>query len=158
MRNFQERTELCNLALLGILAGSLLLLLGCNKDTSETLPFRSPAFFQGKWKSPTEDFSDGSSFTWFEFDFTSQTIIETNHLYQRTIDYRQTFPIDKFEIAIQKSDNNFEITVTSKTGDSVPYSFLNQFYRKFARLRLADGSEGIELLFGGTSGAYLIRD
>jgi hypothetical protein len=140
-----------------LLSISLLLILSCTKDNSEKSPFNSPAFFQGQWKSPPEEFSDGSTFTWYEFEFTNQTVVEINHLYQNTIDYKQTFPADKFEIVVQKSDNDFEITITSKTGDAVPYSFMNQFYRRFSRLSLRDGSEGIELRFGGTSGAYVIR-
>ena len=140
-----------------ILAVVLLLLGSCSKDQSESFPFGSPLFFKGQWKSPTENFSDGTSFTWFEFEFTNQTIVEINNLYQRTIDYKETFPPDKFEIVVQKSDSDFEITITSKGGEKVPYSFMNQFYRRFSRMSLPDGSEGIELRFGGTSGAYVIR-
>ena len=135
----------------------LLLIFSCAKNNSEEFPFNSPAFFKGQWKSPTENFSDGTSFTWFEFEFTNQTIVEINNLYQHTIDYKETFPPDKFEIVVQKSDSDFEITITSKSREEVPYSFMNQFYRRFSRLSLPDGSEGIELRFGGTSGAYVIR-
>lgn len=140
-----------------LLTLSLLLIFSCTKDKSEEFPFKSPAFFRGQWKSPTEEFSDGSAFTWYEFEFTNQTIVEINNLYQNTIDYKETFPPDKFDIVVQKSDDDFEITITSKTGDAVPYSFMNQFYRRFSRLSLQDGSEAIELRFGGTSGAYVIR-
>lgn len=149
--------RLHTLARMGYVTALLFVLSACTKDTSEELPFKSPAFFRGKWQTPTEEFLDGSSFTWYEFEFTNETIVEINNLYQTTIDYRETFPPNKFEIVVQKNDSDFEISITSKTGDEVPHSFMNQFYRRFSRLALRDGSEGIELRFAGTSGAYMIR-